>query len=94
MPLIISVPHGGTLKPADIPDRKDGEFVSDAHTEELARAVQQVIHNCFGHWPHVVICRLERRKSRGRGRLFACRSKVDRPVALCPRGRATDAAAG
>jgi hypothetical protein len=62
MPLIFSAPHGGALKPAEIPDRKNGEFVSDANTEELARAVQQVFHNCFGHYPHVVICRLERRK--------------------------------
>ena len=62
MPVIFSVPHGGTLKPADIPDRKGGEFISDAYTEELARTVQQVFHNSFGHYPHVVICRLERRK--------------------------------
>ena len=62
MPVIFSAPHGGALKPAEIPDRKDGEFTSDAYTEELARSVQQVFHNCFGHWPHVVICRLERHK--------------------------------
>jgi hypothetical protein len=62
MPLIISAPHGGTLKPAEISDRKDGEFTSDAYTEELARTVQQVFHNCFGHYPHVVICRLNRHK--------------------------------
>ena len=62
MPLIISAPHGGAVKPVEIPDRRDGEFISDAYTEELARTVQQVLHNSFGHWPHVVICRLERRK--------------------------------
>ena len=62
MPVIFSAPHGGALKPAEIPDRKDGEFTSDAYTEELARTVQQVFRNCFGHSPHVVICRLERRK--------------------------------
>lgn len=62
MPVIFSAPHGGGLKPAEIPDRKDGEFTSDAHTEELARTVQQVFHNCFGHYPHVIICRLERHK--------------------------------
>ena len=62
MPLIISAPHGGTLKPAEIPDRKHGEFISDAHTEELARAVQQAFHDRFGHFPHVTICRLDRHK--------------------------------
>jgi hypothetical protein len=62
MPLIISAPHGGTLRPAEIPDRKDGEFTSDANTEELARTVQQALHDRFGHYPHVIICCLDRRK--------------------------------
>jgi hypothetical protein len=52
MPLIISAPHGGTLRPAEIPDRKKGEFTSDAYTEELARTTQQALHNFFGHYPH------------------------------------------
>lgn len=62
MPLIISAPHGGIVRPAEIPDRKDGEFTSDANTEELAHTVQQVFHDRFGHYPHVIICRLDRRK--------------------------------
>ncbi len=41
LPLIISAPHGGTLKPAEIPDRKEGEFISDADTEDLVRTVQR-----------------------------------------------------
>ena len=62
MPLVISVPHGGTLRPHEIPDRKQGEFTSDVYTEELARAVQQKFHDRFGRYPHVIICRLDRRK--------------------------------
>jgi len=62
MPLIISVPHGGTLRPDSVPDRKEGEFTPDAHTEELARALHQVFHDRFGHFPHVIICRLQRHK--------------------------------
>jgi hypothetical protein len=62
IPLIISAPHGGTLKPVALPDRKDGEFTSDAYTEELIRTVQQVLHHCFGHYPHIIICRVERHK--------------------------------
>ncbi len=62
LPVILSAPHGGALKPAEIPDRKSGEFVPDAYTEELARTVYRVIHDRFGHYPHVVICRLQRRK--------------------------------
>ena len=62
MPLIISAPHGGTLQPAALPDRKDGEFTSDANTEELIRTVQQVFHQYLGHYPHIIICRLDRCK--------------------------------
>jgi hypothetical protein len=62
MPLIISAPHGGMLKPAEIPNRKRGEFTSDANTEELARTVQETFYRRFSHYPHVIICRLDRRK--------------------------------
>jgi hypothetical protein len=62
LPLIISAPHGGTLRPAEIPDRKGGEFTSDANTEELARTVQKAFYTSFGHRPHIIICRLDRRK--------------------------------
>jgi hypothetical protein len=62
LPLIISAPHGGTLSPADIPDRKQGEFTSDAYTEELARAVVRAFAGRFGHYPHAIICRLDRHK--------------------------------
>ena len=50
------------MQPAALPDRKEGEFTSDANTEELIRTVQQVFHQCFGHYPHVIICRLDRHK--------------------------------
>jgi hypothetical protein len=62
MPLIFSAPHGGTLRLSEIPNRKAGEFTSDAYTEELARAVQRAFHRRFGHYPHIIICRLDRRK--------------------------------
>jgi hypothetical protein len=62
LPLILSAPHGGELKPAEIPDRERGTFVTDDHIEEMARTVQQVFHSSFGHSPHVIICRVVRRK--------------------------------
>lgn len=62
LPLIISVPHGGTLAPASLPDRASGEFTSDACTEELGRTLYQVLHEQFGRYPHVIISRLERAK--------------------------------
>ena len=68
MPVIFSVPHGGSLTPPEIPNRNcagysaDCATISDAETEELARAIQQSFHGHFSHTPHVIICRLKRTK--------------------------------
>ena len=68
MPVVFSVPHGGELSPAEIPDRTpDARFpefatISDANTEELALALHEAFRQYFGHSPHVIICRLNRNK--------------------------------
>ncbi|WP_395752321.1 hypothetical protein [Prosthecobacter sp.] len=62
LPLIISVPHGGRLKPAEIPDRTSGVVDIDANTHELARAIASVIHAETGRHTHLIICRLHRSK--------------------------------
>jgi len=68
MPVIFSVPHGGSLTPSEIPNRNcagnsaDCATISDGETEELARAIQQAFHSHYGHFPHVIICRLKRTK--------------------------------
>src|SRR5438477_10191673 len=62
VPVIISAPHGGRDKPEELPDREKGIFAFDTNTQELARAVADELHKRTGHWPHVVICRVHRRK--------------------------------
>jgi N-formylglutamate amidohydrolase len=62
LPFILSAPHGGREKPADIPDREKGTFAFDVGTQELARAIAAEIHKQTGHWPHIIICRIHRRK--------------------------------
>lgn len=62
LPIILSAPHGGTLTPAEIPDRTWGTTVRDTNTEELARQFAAAVHDATGGWPHVVICRLRRTK--------------------------------
>jgi hypothetical protein len=62
LPFILSAPHGGRLKPENIPDRKEGTFAFDVGTQELARAVAKEIHEQTGHWPHIIVCRISRRK--------------------------------
>lgn len=67
-PVILTAPHGGSLTPAEIPDRTAGACggsattTTDLNTAELVLAMQQRFHARFGRWPHVVINRLARRK--------------------------------
>lgn len=67
-PIIVSVPHGGTLTPTTIPDRTSascgGEVLTgnDLLTRELARAVQQQYFARFGKYPHVILANIARRK--------------------------------
>lgn len=62
LPLILSVPHGGSLEPAEIPDRTCGETVTDSYTKELAASVQEEIMEMTGCTPHIIICHLKRTK--------------------------------
>src|SRR5262245_36095395 len=67
-PLILSATHGGSLTPAEIPDRTDAACgatvttTADLNTRELIIAMQQAIHARFGTFPHVVINHLHRKK--------------------------------
>lgn len=62
LPLVISAPHGGTAAPTDIPDRTVGTTTRDLNTEELARELGDAIAARLGKRPHVILCRLHRRK--------------------------------
>lgn len=63
LPLIITVPHGGTDEPADIPDRGAlcGNSANDAATIELAcELVAALRTKTGGNYPHVIINYLSR----------------------------------
>jgi hypothetical protein len=63
IPVIVSAPHGGTLRPASIPDRTGSvTTVRDANTEELARDIADAFRAKTGGTPHVIILRLHRIK--------------------------------
>ncbi|MCU0618816.1 MAG: hypothetical protein MUF40_02780 [Gemmatimonadaceae bacterium] len=66
-PLVIIAPHGGTLAPAELPDRRcDGcVTVDDANTQELARQIALVFRQRTGARAHLVVNRLRRRKFDG-----------------------------
>ena len=62
LPLVIAVPHGGRLTPDDMPDRTSGVVEMDANTQELGRAIADVVHKETGHHAYVIICHLHRKK--------------------------------
>jgi hypothetical protein len=64
MPLIISVPHGGTDAPAAIPDRTCPGITTgtDLNTIEMANAIDSVCRVDYGFQPYLVISYLKRTK--------------------------------
>ena len=62
LPVVLSAPHGGTEKPADIPDRTSGKTNLDSYTRPLSYAVRDAFTRKFGQAPPLVVCLLSRRK--------------------------------
>src|SRR3954471_21893762 len=62
LPLVVSSPHGGRETPDDIPDRTSGVVEMDANTQERARALADVVHARTGHYMHLIVSRLHRKK--------------------------------
>jgi hypothetical protein len=64
MPLIISVPHGGTVQPTTIPDRTCAGIttVTDSKTIELVYAIDSVLKADYGVQPYMVLTNLARIK--------------------------------
>lgn len=62
LPIVVSVPHGGALTPASIPDRTVGTTATDLNTIPLSQAVSAALTTATGKAPHVVIVHLRRTK--------------------------------
>ena len=62
LPLVISVPHGGRLEPAEIPDRTFGTTVTDRNTREMAFALREAFIERTGKAPHLILSHLRRTK--------------------------------
>jgi N-formylglutamate amidohydrolase len=62
LPLVLTAPHGGRLKPAGLADRKEGSLEMDANTQELARALAAAVHARTGAHVHLVASHLHRVK--------------------------------
>jgi hypothetical protein len=63
LPIIISAPHGGTLRPKEIPDRTWGmDGGIDTNSQEYTRELARYLYLSTGHYPHVIINHLHRSK--------------------------------
>ena len=61
-PIVISVPHGGALRPTDLANRSYGKTVRDGQTAEIGRALADAIERRTGKRPHLIFCHLHRSK--------------------------------
>ena len=62
LPIVLSVPHDGAAKPADIPDRTSGVTVRDSYATALGHALRDALYARFGQAPQLVVCELSRKK--------------------------------
>ena len=62
LPIVLTAPHGGRLKPDTLPNRTNGVTEMDANTQELARAVADEFFARTGHRVHLVASQLHRSK--------------------------------
>lgn len=62
LPIILTVPHGGTLKPDNVLARRYGVTGIDSNTIPLAELIIEELEARYGGKPHAIISRLSRTK--------------------------------
>ncbi len=62
LPIVISMPHGGLVRPDDIPDRAAATGSRDVNTIQVGRAVADALFEQTGRHPHLIINQLHRDK--------------------------------
>lgn len=62
LPIILSAPHGGVLKPKHIKTRNSGVFDIDANTAQLTHEILDEFFFQTNQYPHTVIMNLSRTK--------------------------------
>ncbi len=62
LPIILTVPHGGTLKPENILARRYGVTAMDGNTAEMSEMIIEELQALYGGKPHAIFCRLHRSK--------------------------------
>jgi N-formylglutamate amidohydrolase len=62
LPIVLTSPHGGALKPKEVANRTEGVLGADRNTQELTREIQAEFLRRTGRPPHVIISLLHRSK--------------------------------
>ena len=62
LPIILSAPHGGSLKPSEIKSRTTGALGGDTYSREYTYEVARRLYQLTGRLPHIIINRLHRSK--------------------------------
>jgi len=62
LPIVLTSPHGGRLRPESIADRAEGVREMDENTQELTRAVAAELHRRSGRHAHLIASHLHRSK--------------------------------
>jgi hypothetical protein len=64
LPIIISVPHDGSMSPSSIPDRtcNNATNVTDLNTYKLGQQIDSSLFALTGCHPHMIYCNLKRSK--------------------------------
>ncbi len=62
LPIIISAPHGGTLKPEYIPDRIYGKKGKDKYTDLLTQDIALEFYKQTDKYPYIIVLELARKK--------------------------------
>jgi hypothetical protein len=62
LPLVLTVPHGGSLKPENLLARRYGVTGTDSNTIPLSEMIIEELQARFGGKPHAIISRLHRSK--------------------------------
>jgi hypothetical protein len=86
LPVILTVPHGGTLKPDNVLARRYGVTGMDANTIPLSEMIIEEMEARYGGKPHAIISRLHRSKldptARSKRRRRASRRRRRRGIAF------------
>lgn len=62
LPIVLTVPHGGTVKPGNMLARRYGVIGIDANTVPLAEMIMEELEARYGGRPHAILCHLHRSK--------------------------------